>query len=271
MCQSWLSFQDFFLPGLGVCASPGCSSRTGCVCQSWRLSFQEWVCVPVLAVLPGLGLCASPGCSSRTGCVCQSWRLSFQEWVCVPVLAVLPGLGVCASPGCPSRTSSFQDWVCVPVLAVLPGLGVRASLGCSSRTGCVCQSCSSRTGCVCQSWLSSRTGCVCQSWLSFQDWVCVPVLAVLPGLGVCASPGFLGVCQSWLSSRADRVPVSVLPEREGLNPHNNDSISDSLGALREPWFIPSRRHLPWPTYNFFPALQCFVREAMASFVVVLGN
>ena len=47
------------------------------------------VCVPVLAVLPGLGVCvcASPGCSSRTGCVCQSW-LFFQDWVCVPVLAV---------------------------------------------------------------------------------------------------------------------------------------------------------------------------------------
>ena len=41
------------------------------------LFFQDWVRVPVLAVLPGLGVCASPGCSSRTGCVCQSWRLSF--------------------------------------------------------------------------------------------------------------------------------------------------------------------------------------------------
>ena len=94
-------------------------------CQSWLfwLFLQDWVCVPVLAVLPGLGVCASPGCSSRTGCVRRSW-LFFQGWVCVPVLAVLPGLGVCASPGCSPRTGCvrrswlfFQGWVCVPVCA----------------------------------------------------------------------------------------------------------------------------------------------------------
>ena len=107
-------------------------------------------------------------------------------------------LFTCPQPFVHARSKS-QSWVCVcvPVLAVLPGLGV-----------CVCASPGFRpwTGCVC---VCASPGCVRQSWLFFQDWVCVcvcvPVLAVLPGLGVCARWFFqdwvcVCVCQSWLPS-----------------------------------------------------------------------
>ena len=76
------------VPVLGVCASPGYSSRTGCVC----------VCVPVLAVLPGLGVCA---------------RWFFQDWVCVCVCAS-PGfhpLGVCASQTICSSGTLLQPYI----------------------------------------------------------------------------------------------------------------------------------------------------------------
>ena len=76
VCQSWLPSMDW------VCV---------CVCQSW-------VCVPVLAILPGLGVCvcASPGCSSRTGCVCQV-VLPGLVCVCVCASPGFHPLGVCAT------------------------------------------------------------------------------------------------------------------------------------------------------------------------------
>ena len=90
------------MPVLGVCASPGCSSRTGCVC----------VCV-----------CASPGFRPWTGCVCvcaspgcvrQSW-LFFQDWVCVPGGSSRTGcVCVCQSwlpsIGCVCQSDHLQLW-----------------------------------------------------------------------------------------------------------------------------------------------------------------
>ena len=89
--------------------------------------------------------------------------------------------------------------------------------------------------CVCASpGFRPWTGCVCVC----QSWVCAPVLAILPGLGVC-------VCQSWLffqdwvcvpggSSRTGCVCVCASPGFHPLGVCASQTICSS-GTLLQPY------------------------------------